>query len=1144
MSEIILRKQGTPIYRISDKVSIYVNTNGNLCSVDEAGTIKIYAEGVTPEQVQDLLAQSLTTSTTIQWEYIDDEDKIKAHIDPTLKSNYDAAFAHISRVDNPHSVTKAQIGLGNVDNTSDQDKPISAATQTALDTKVSHTYHLLRVDKGPSTPVNCYSSISSAIAAITDPSTSNLYHILVGPGTFEEPPLLVPPNTSICGLDISTVVVKPAGNHGLFKLQNLSSISFLTIKDVPAGYAAIDATDCLEFSLAHKVSIYNCDIGILINEPTQESQFFGEYVDINGTYTHAVKVVAHNNYSFVNLENFYTYLEAGSTSQILLDGGQVNVNLLTGEIEGDQLDTAITLRDGAAIKCASYSVVLCNKGFVVENVGAGCTFDLDCSIDSIDMSINILQESSIGSIRGSFDFEKIYVHPLAQVSMSYVNKGLHGHIVLQGLYQGDRHDRVINLSEVVRNTASFGVICGGNILPSTGLTATIEEGEGYLLTSDEYFKHVSWPETTITVPANSKRWVLVKEDGSIELRDSDGDSIYTITLGYVYSTDSAIHYVDNASSSAVHPTNALTEFNRRGLGVVYSTGSIVTESGNRGLNVSPGVRFFGNKEFISAGDPSTVFEEHYRKSDGTWNHGPFNKTTVRNDVYDDGSGTLAAVSPGYFCKHSLFITGEGSNERYLFVFGQSQYATELEAELAPVPLFPSEFAGSTACIASIITKQGVDNIIQIRDERPMITTRQSTASAASVHANLSNLEADDHVQYLNIERADARYYTETEMDLLLGGKAALSHTHAISDIVSFQESVQDIVGGLIVDSSSIDVTYDDANNQLSFAVIPTAINHNSLLNYSESKHVDHALISIAAGSGLTGGGDITANRTISMPNVGVAGNYGAANTVVTFYTDAQGRVYNATNVAIAITSSQITNFDESVDDRIASMLVSGAGISLTYNDPSNTLTVASTITQYTDEMAQDAIGAILTDTASIDLTYSDATNQISAALTNTGVTPGTYGNSSNYPTFSVDAQGRITAVSTFPATGVVFGQAYEAYSDTTPATTTSTTFSTAASFTTASLANAGTYRLGTFFAWRISANTSDARFRVMVDGVQQGPELRQEHVETTNQSIWSNAFIEIALSAGTHNIALEFASETNGVTTTCLEAYFEFWRVS
>jgi len=58
---------------------------------------------------------------------------------PLSKLNSDLG-AHISDNANPHNVTQAQVGLANVDNTSDADKPISDATQLALDDKapVSH----------------------------------------------------------------------------------------------------------------------------------------------------------------------------------------------------------------------------------------------------------------------------------------------------------------------------------------------------------------------------------------------------------------------------------------------------------------------------------------------------------------------------------------------------------------------------------------------------------------------------------------------------------------------------------------------------------------------------------------------------------------------------------------------------------------------------------------------------------------------------------------------------------------------------------------------------------------------------------------------------------------------------------------------
>lgn len=46
---------------------------------------------------------------------------------------------HINNKSNPHEVTKDQVGLGNVDNTSDANKPISTATQNALNGKFSAT---------------------------------------------------------------------------------------------------------------------------------------------------------------------------------------------------------------------------------------------------------------------------------------------------------------------------------------------------------------------------------------------------------------------------------------------------------------------------------------------------------------------------------------------------------------------------------------------------------------------------------------------------------------------------------------------------------------------------------------------------------------------------------------------------------------------------------------------------------------------------------------------------------------------------------------------------------------------------------------------------------------------------------------------
>lgn len=78
------------------------------------------------------------------WDLVDNSDIITS-VDGQigtvdLSGNYEPKNSniqtHISSTANPHSVTKAQVGLGNVDNTSDVNKPISTATQTALNGKV------------------------------------------------------------------------------------------------------------------------------------------------------------------------------------------------------------------------------------------------------------------------------------------------------------------------------------------------------------------------------------------------------------------------------------------------------------------------------------------------------------------------------------------------------------------------------------------------------------------------------------------------------------------------------------------------------------------------------------------------------------------------------------------------------------------------------------------------------------------------------------------------------------------------------------------------------------------------------------------------------------------------------------------------
>ena len=140
-----------------------------------------------------------------------------------------------------------------------------------------------------------------------------------------------------------------------------------------------------------------------------------------------------------------------------------------------------------------------------------------------------------------------------------------------------------------------------------------------------------------------------------------------------------------------------------------------------------------------------------------------------------------------------------------------------------------------------------------------------------------------------------------------------------------------------------------------------------------------------------------------LTTTGVTANtYGDADSVGQFTVDDKGRITNAQNIDISITSSAITDFNEAAQDAVGTILTNSASIDFTYNDAANTITADVLLTGIThnllsathpdtvaaspvrgdilignstpkwDKLALDTIGKVLRSDGT-DLNYSTAT---------------------------------------------------------------------------------------------------------------------------------------------------------------------------
>lgn len=312
---------------------------------------------------------------------------------------------HIANKENPHEVTAAQLGLGNVDNTSDKNKPVSDAVKTELDKKLDKVTGETELDQayiknaaGEQTVVN----ISKTAAINTIVSRDNEGKIKIVAGTADDDAVNVKQLndtvaaaepyhinlTSYTGTvtqdqydklkaDINSYIIVNLGTRveKFFRTQLYENILCFDCEVINRGKNELR----INADLSYLVTAYNVQIESHMATAIETSTVDTYYPSVKavkdyvGDIKTAIDGELAKKYSADNEPPYPVTSVNGKTGAIVLDIPEAVVpTAVTNTITNNKLKTSIELSDGNSITSTEVAIPISDvaKNNIIERVTA------------------------------------------------------------------------------------------------------------------------------------------------------------------------------------------------------------------------------------------------------------------------------------------------------------------------------------------------------------------------------------------------------------------------------------------------------------------------------------------------------------------------------------------------------------------------------------------------------------------------------------------------------------------------------------------------------------------------------------------------------------------------------------------------------